>query len=456
MALGRIKHTLAAQRRQIPERTSHRVGQWFKWMRPGLSVKRWFFISVLGGALALLGVAIWADLTPIYSLLSLIRTLLGLVTKIIPSHVSGPLVLTAGALLLYWGQTRTVGTITEVLMPDQDEELVDVLIQHRRLHRGPKIVAIGGGTGLSTLLRGLKHYSSNITAIVTVADDGGSTGRLRREMGIQAPGDIRSCLTALADEEKLLTELFRYRFDKGEGLSGHSFGNLFLTAMTAITGDFEKAIAASSKVLAVQGRVLPSTLSNMQLWAELADGRRIEGESNISEANGQIVRIGCQPPNPPALPRAIQAIREADYIIIGPGSLFTSIIPNLLVPGIREAIAQSNAPRVYVCNIMTQPGETTGFSVSDHIATLDRVTGAPVFDAVLTQRRSPSALVLQRYAQMGSQPVLIDREAIRRQGRRTILANVMDENGGTGIVRHDSQRLAQALIRWYKQVGQTG
>jgi uncharacterized cofD-like protein len=456
MALGRLKHNLAEQRRQLPERTTHRVGQWFKWMRPGLSVKRWFFISLLGGSLILLGAAIWADLTPIYALLRLIRGGLSLVTQVIPSQVSGPLVLLGGALLLYWGQTRTVGTITEVLMPDQDEELVDVLIQHRRLNRGPKVVAIGGGTGLSTLLRGLKRYSSNITAIVTVADDGGSTGRLRREMGIQAPGDIRSCLTALANEEKLLTELFRYRFEKGEGLSGHSFGNLFLTAMTAITGDFEKAIAASSNVLAVQGCVLPSTLSNMQLWAELSDGRRIEGESSISEANGQIVRIGCQPPNPPALPAAIKAIQEADYIIIGPGSLFTSIIPNLLVPDLRQAIAQSEVPRVYVCNIMTQPGETTGYTVSDHIATLDRVTGEPLFDAVLTQRRPPSALTVQHYAHKGSHPVFIDRDVIRRQGRRVILANIMDENGSTGVVRHDSDRLAQALMRWYKQVSQSG
>jgi uncharacterized cofD-like protein len=203
----------------------------------------------------------------------------------------------------------------------------------------------------------LKHYSSNITAIVTVADDGGSSGRLRREIGVLPPGDIRNCLTALANEEKLLTELFQYRFQAGEGLSGHSFGNLFITALTAVTGgDLIRAITATSQVLAIQGRVLPATLADVTLWAELSDGRRVVGESNIAKARGRICRIGCDPPNPPALPEAIEAIEAAEFVVLGPGSLYTSIIPNLLIPEIVEALAKNMAPHIYVCNIMTEPG----------------------------------------------------------------------------------------------------
>jgi uncharacterized cofD-like protein len=405
-------------------------------------------MSAVGVVFVGLGLAIWSNLTPIFYLSELIRYLLRELTELLPSYVSGPIAVIAGLLLIFWGQTRSLGAITEVLMPEGNEELVDRLMAHRRLHRGPKIVVLGGGTGLSTLLRGLKTYSANITAIVTVADDGGSSGRLRREIGVLPPGDIRNCLAALADEEKLLTELFQYRFRAGEGLNGHSFGNLFLTVMSEVTGDLEQAIAASSKVLAIRGQVLPSTLSDMRLWAELADGRIIEGESNITEAAGKIVRIGCTPANPPALPKALQAIAEADYIVMGPGSLYTSIIPNLLVPDIAAAIARSKVPRVYVCNIMTQPGETDGFTVSDHIRTIDEVCGTPLFDVVLVQKTSPSAQSLIRYAQEGSHPVFFDREAVGLLGRRAIVANVMDEDE-QGLLRHNSERLARILLRWY-------
>ncbi len=442
-------HALAHDPRHRPPSRSVRLSQWFKWLAPGLFVKRWLLLSAGGVLLTSLGLAIWGKLTPVYNLIQLTQSLLELLTEVVPSYISGPLVVLFGLLLILWGQTRTLGSITEVLMPEGDEELVDVLLNHRRLNRGPKIVAIGGGTGLSTLLRGLKTYSANITAIVTVADDGGSSGRLRREIGVLPPGDIRSCLAALADEEKLVTELFQYRFRAGDGLTGHSFGNLFLTAMNDITGNLEQAIAASSEVLAVRGRVLPATLSDVRLWAELADGRRIEGESSITAAQGTIVKIGCIPASPPALPRALQAIREADYIIIGPGSLYTSVIPNLLVPEITAAIAQSQVPRIYVCNIMTQPGETQGYSVADHIRAIDIACGQPLFDAVLVQRKSPSAQALIRYAQESSHPVALDRDAVMRLGRRIVLANVMDEDELTSLVRHNSQRLAQVLFRWY-------
>lgn len=440
----RFKPLTASTRRPTP------VNQWFKWLAPGLLIKRWLFISALGGLFAILGLAIWTKQTPIFRLSQLISQTLSVVTDLIPNSVSGPLVLGIGLALLFLGQSRTLGAITEVLMPDGNEELVDRLADYRRRHRGPKIVALGGGTGLSTLLRGLKNYSTNITAVVTVADDGGSSGRLRREIGILPPGDIRNCLAALAGEEKLLTELFQYRFQAGNGLEGHSFGNLFLTAMNEVTGDLEQAIAASSKVLAIKGEVLPATLSDMKLWAKLTDGRYIEGESSITEAGGKIDTIGCTPDNPPALPRVLKAIHEADYIIIGPGSLYTSVIPNLLVPEIAEAldtaITTRGVPCIYICNIMTQMGETEGYTVADHIRAIDEACGRPLFDAVLVQRRPPSAQALIRYAKEGSAPVFFDRQAILDLGRRIVVANIMQEDDEK--VRHSSDRLAGVIMRW--------
>lgn len=436
---------LTTVRRLTPRRVNH----WFKWLAPGLLVKRWLLISVAGVLLTSLGIAIWANLTPVYRLLILISGLIETIANFIPSYMSGAIAIFLGLFLIFIGQTRTVGSIAEVLQAGEDGDLVDVLLAHRRRSRGAKIVALGGGTGLSSLLRGLKEYSDNITAVVTVADDGGSSGRLRREIGVLPPGDIRNCVAALADEEKLLTELFQYRFQAGDGLSGHSFGNLFLTAMSEITGDLEQAIAASSKVLAVRGRVLPATLADVRLWAEMADGRRIEGESHIPEAKGKITKIGCTPAAPPAVPAVIKALEEAELIVIGPGSLYTSILPNLLVPEIRDAIARSSAPRIYVCNIMTQPGETDGYTVSDHIRTIDEVCGKRLFDAVVVHRRVPSAHTLIRYAQENSHPVFLDREDVAKLGRRIVLANVMEEDLETGYVRHQPKKLARVLLRWY-------
>ncbi|HEY9844565.1 MAG TPA: gluconeogenesis factor YvcK family protein [Candidatus Caenarcaniphilales bacterium] len=446
-----LRQVLYALNYESYSRILAQLSQGFKWLSPGLFVKRWLFISALGVVLASLGVAISIKLTPIFYAIQIVEKGLQLAASFMPSYVSGPLVIICGLLFIWWGQTRTLGSITEVLMPEGDEELIDVLLAHRRLNRGPRIVAIGGGTGLSTLLRGLKAYSANITAVVTVADDGGSSGRLRREIGVLPPGDIRNCLAALADEEKLITELFQYRFRAGDGLTGHSFGNLFLTAMNDITGDLEQAIAASSKVLAIRGQVLPATLSDMRLWAQLTDGRRIEGESNITQAGGTILRVGCTPANPPAIPKALKAIREADYIILGPGSLYTSVIPNLLVPEIVQAIAGRQVPRIYVCNIMSQPGETDGYTVSDHVQAIDTVCGQRIFDAVLIQKRMPSTASLEHYAQENAYPVPLDRENLLQLGCRVVLANIMDEDQQTGLVRHNPQRLARILLRWYSR-----
>lgn len=443
-----MKQTLHDFKRVSRTRTPYRAKQWFKWLSPGLSLKRWIIVSAAGMLFVALGIAIWTKLTPVFYLLQFTEGLLTSLAALIPNYISGPLVAILGISLLLWGQTRTMGSIHDALRPEDDGELIDALIERRRLHRGPKIVTLGGGTGLSTLLRGIKTYSANITAVVTVADDGGSSGRLRREIGVLPPGDIRNCLAALADEETLLAELFQYRFQAGTGLSGHSFGNLFLTAMAEVTGDLERAVAASSRVLAVRGQVLPATLTDVTLWAELADGRRIEGESNIAEARGEIVKIGCSPASPPALPKVLEAISQAEAIVIGPGSLYTSVIPNLLVPEIADAIAARPVPRVYICNVMTEPGETDGYTVSDHVRAIDRACGdRQLFDIVLVQKTKPSAQSLIRYAQKQSYPVELDREAVEKLGRRVWLANIMAEDPESGSVRHDSLKLARALAQ---------
>jgi uncharacterized cofD-like protein len=435
------------------ERHTHQTGivkKSVQWLAPGLFVKRWFMVTLAGVVLIALGLAIWVRLMPVRSLVEFADNGLMNVAKVVPNRVSGPIVLASGFFLLFWGQMRSLKAVSGALSPQGDKTLLEMLISKRRRSRGPKIVAIGGGTGLSTLLRGLKTYSANITAVVTVADDGGSSGKLRRDFGVLPPGDIRNCIAALADEEKLLTELFQYRFSAGEGLEGHSFGNLFLTAMSDITGDLEQGIAASSKVLAIQGRVLPATLCHVDLWAEMADGRTIRGESRITEADGQIVKIGCIPENPPALPAVIKAIEEADFIIIGPGSLYTSVIPNLLVPEIARAIDKSKVPCVYICNIMTQPGETTGYLVSDHIKAIDHACSKKLFDAVLVEKNHPSPRSTERYRQENATYVDIDAAEIQRLRRQIVPVNVMEEDE-QGYLRHNSRKLARALMLWYRQ-----
>jgi uncharacterized cofD-like protein len=443
---------LQRQRSAADERHHHSgiVKKSVQWLAPGLFVKRWFMVTLAGVVLIALGLAIWVKLTPVRLIAGFANDVLVQASLIVPNRISGPIILASGFFLLFWGQMRSLKAVSGALSPQGDKTLLEMLISKRRRTRGPKIVAVGGGTGLSTLLRGLKTYSANITAVVTVADDGGSSGKLRRDFGVLPPGDIRNCIAALADEEKLLTELFQYRFSAGEGLEGHSFGNLFLTAMSDITGDLEQGIAASSKVLAIQGRVLPATLCHVDLWAEMADGRTIRGESRITDADGQIVKIGCIPENPPALPAVIRAIEEADFIIIGPGSLYTSVIPNLLVPEIAKAIDKSKVPCVYICNIMTQPGETTGYQVSDHIKAIDHACSKKLFDAVLVEKNHPSPRSTERYRQENATYVEIDADEIKRLRRQIVPVNVMEEDE-QGYLRHNSRKLARALMLWYRQ-----
>ena len=426
-----------------------------RWLQPGLVVKRWLLTSGIGLVLALLGAAVWADLQPIYWTLWAIQAALSWITRVMPRGITGPFVLLVGIGLLLWGQSRSFGSIQQALAPEKDTVLVDALRAKSRLNRGPNIVAIGGGTGLSTLLSGLKRYSSHITAIVTVADDGGSSGVLRRELGVQPPGDIRNCLAALSTEEPLLTRLFQYRFSSGTGLEGHSFGNLFLSALTAITGNLETAITASSRVLAVQGQVVPATNADVRLWAELEDGRRIEGESAIGKAPNPIVRLGCLPERPPALPRALEAIAQADLILLGPGSLYTSLLPNLLVPELVTAIQRSRAPRLYICNLMTQPGETDGLDVSGHLRAIEAQLASlginqRLFDAVLAQEAIADSPLIAHYRSRGADPVICNKRQLISEGYEVMEAPLQGSRP-TATLRHDPRSLALAVMRFYRK-----
>lgn len=304
-----------------------------------------------------------------------------------------------------------------------------------------RIVAVGGGTGLATVLRGLKSFRCEIAAIVTVADDGGSSGRLRKDMGILPPGDIRNCLLALAEAEPDMAALFNHRFEKGE-LTGHNFGNLFLAAMTEMTGDFQEAVRAMSRILAVKGKVLPATLSDVTLAAEMEDGTTVLGEAAIPLAGGKIKRLGLRPENPPALDEAIHEIRKADGIVIGPGSLYTSILPNLLVEGIRQAIQELLAPKLYVCNVMTQPGETDGFTAFDHVQAIYCHAGI-MFSHVLVNTTCAPFDVAEKYSIENKYQVDPALEALRSSGYIPIAGNYLAKSD---LARHDSLKLGAAII----------
>ncbi|HLE51876.1 MAG TPA: gluconeogenesis factor YvcK family protein [Anaerolineales bacterium] len=361
-----------------------------RWLIPGLGVKRWLVIVLLGITLFSIGLAILIldvyRTAPETWWLPIISTAsLRFLPRLLRALIFGGL----GALLVLrgiWGLNQSL--IAPFMKPGK--RVVDALTGHWRRERGARIVAVGGGHGLATLLRGLKEYTNNLTAIVTVSDDGGSSGRLRRTLGILPPGDIRNCLAALSDDEAMLAQLFQYRFPNGaSGLDGHSFGNLFITALAEITGSFEEAIAESGRVLSVSGRVLPSTLHDVRLLADvmlphLVSEIRVEGESRIPESTGKVRRVWLEPNTPPAFPEAVQAILSADLIVIGPGSLYTSILPNLLVPDISAAIRSSRALKMFICNVATQLGETEGYSCGDHLRAIEEHVGSGLFDIVVS------------------------------------------------------------------------
>jgi uncharacterized cofD-like protein len=328
--------------------------------------------------------------------------------------------------------------------------------------RSFRIVALGGGTGLSTLLRGLKEHVfrrtdehasaerpiADLAAIVTVTDDGGSSGRLRRENRILPPGDIRNCMVALSKDEALLGRLFQYRFHAGRGLIGHNFGNLFLAALTHVTGDFTEAIRVSSKVLAIRGRIFPSTLSNVHLVATLENGHTVHGETRITASRSPIKSVSLSPRRVRTLPKAVEAIKQADLILLGPGSLYTSILPNLLIPEISNAIARSKAPRVYIANLMTQPGETAGYALADHLRAIQKHVPHQVIDWVVANRQPVSPDVARRYRADGAEPVAVDLPALQKLGFRVILDNLLEEHG---VIRHNTKRLSRLLLEEFLQ-----
>lgn len=420
-----------------------KIPQEAKWLIPGLQIKRWFALIFLGAVLMTLGILILFDIKPIFYTMEFVRKIaMNATTEWLAFAI---VMFGAGMFFKGWQKTNI-----SMLEGSDNNAILETLYRRRKLNRGPKIVAVGGGTGLSMLLKGIKNITNNITAVVTVGDDGGSSGRLREELGILPPGDIRNCIAALADDEDLVTKLFQYRFKSGEGLEGHSFGNLFLTALCSITGDMVRAVKESSNVLSIRGRVLPSTLDDMKLVAEMEDGRIIHGESNIPEAHGRIKRLFTNPQNCKALEDVIVAIREADLIILGPGSLYTSVIPNLLIKEISHEIAKSNAKKIYVCNIMTQPGETDNYSVSDHINALIKHAESPrVIDTVLVNDFLPSNLA-KKYEMSGSYPVNVDFEKIKKLGVK-IFTRKLIEDSKEGLVRHSSNRVARAIYYWFRK-----
>lgn len=420
-----------------------------KWLYPGMRVKRWLLLIPVGLTVAIAGVVLLANIR-LFSILEVVGTrafeTFGLDLRDPPVLIAVSTGLIAlGLLLMFISLRQVVRSITSVVSPEAQGKLADVVFRRRYLSQGQRIVVIGGGTGLSTMLRGLKQYTSNIVAVVTVTDDGGSSGRLTRDMGVLPPGDIRNCLVALADAEPMMTELFQYRFGEGpDGLDGHSFGNLLIAAMTRITGDFEKAVKETSNILAIRGRVLPSTLEAVKLQAELEDGTFREGETNIVTAPAAIKHVMLHPSDARPLDETLRAIELADCVVIGPGSVYTSIVPNLLVSGIPDAIDAADAVKVFVCNVMTQPGETDGYSASDHVRAIERHVERKVFTHVLVNQKEPSLELLEKYAGENQYFVEPDIVRIRDMGYRPVVGDYISE---TDVVRHDPEKLANAILR---------
>lgn len=388
-------------------------------------VKRWILLSVFGIIMISMG---------------FVMVLLEQSSR---NKTYAAVIIIVGILAVVTGIKRIVKSFVAVFLPEGKDELVDRIYQKRVLDRGPRLVVVGGGTGLSTMLHGLKEYSSNITAIVTVSDDGGSSGRIRQDLDILPPGDIRNCLVALAEAEPLIGKLFQFRFGEGSELKGHSFGNLFIAAMTKVTGDFNAAVKESSKVLAIRGSVLPSTLDKAVLVAEYADGTTTAGESSIPKTKSRIVKVSLRPSDCKATDEAVDAIRKADAIVLGPGSLYTSIIPNLLVGTLAKEIIASKAIKIYVCNVMTQKGETDGFKASDHLRAIISHTGPGIIEYCIINTAKIPDEMQERYKTEEAYPVVPDSENIKKLKTRVIEAHIISTRG---YVRHDATRLAKIIV----------
>lgn len=399
-----------------------------KWLYPGMGFKRWLSLAAVGLVLSLVGSALWA----------------GAKIPYLPPWnwvPVGMMAVLTGLVIIVWGLLNGFRSLVSALLPEDEPSVVDRIYSRRYLQRGPRVVVVGGGTGLPVLLRGLKEYTSNLTAVVTTADDGGSSGRLRGDLGMLPPGDIRNCLVALADTEPLMENLLQYRFRTGK-LDGHNMGNLLLAALNDTTGGFDRAVRSLSKVLAIRGQVLPATLSDVQLCAELVDGTVIRGESRIPASGKPIKRVYLEPSRCFPQDESLQAIAEADAVILGPGSLYTSIMPNLLVQGLTEAIKHTPAPKIYICNIMTQPGETDGYTVADHLKAIFEHSGL-LPDCVVVNRDELPFWVQARYRKEGAVPVAVDEQELLDMGVRLIAGNLLQDGN---VVRHHPQRLAHLLI----------
>lgn len=408
-----------------------------RWLYPGMHLKRWLLLAFAGITVLGLGAAIL--LIELYRSLPDDSFVLLVTGAGLDRPIRAAIVAAVGLLLTglgVWGLMRSV--VSPFVA--RGDSVMEVLYTKRYLARGPRIVALGGGTGLSTLLRGLKGYSANVTAIVAVADDGGSSGRLRQQLGIAPPGDIRNCIAALADAEPLMTQLMQYRFPPGSGLDDHAFGNLFIAAMTAVTGDFEEAVRESNRVLAVRGQVLPATSVPLNLTALLESGRRLEGQAAIAHAEEPIDYVTIEPADVRANPEALERMLEADMIVVGPGSLYSSVLPNLLISDIRDALAAANGVRVYVCNVATQPGETGSFTAAAHLDALFEHVGDDLIDYALVNgnfdARRPQGWL--------GQPVAVDERRLEELPVTVIEQDLVDVSNAH---RHDPAKLASALLR---------
>jgi len=418
------------------------MNRWLRWFLPGMKVKRWLALLLVGAVCTGIG---------FYILFSIDIQMFNLYLQDLVYHMTGArwgqylgaLFLLAGLSMLILGLNRIFVAMKLTLLPDATPHLADLFYQKRQQRRGPKVVVIGGGSGLSVLLRGLKRYTGNLTAVVTVSDDGGSSGILREEMGAIPPGDIRNCILAMANAEPSLQRLFNYRFQEGR-MAGHNFGNLFLTAMTSVNdGNFEKAIQETSKVLSVVGEVYPATLQSVTLIAETCEGELILGESNIGHSHSKICDLRLEPPDVQPMTEVLRAIAEADAVIMGPGSLYTSILPNLLVRGIAETIAKSPAISIYVVNVMCQPGETENFTASDHVRIVNDYLGKGVLDYAFVNSGLVAPDWRDKYSQSGGNPVINDRVEIQKMGIKVFENDYVKYQE---YVRHDENVLAKDLI----------
>jgi uncharacterized cofD-like protein len=416
-----------------------------RWLHPGLGLKRWLAPLLLGVVILALGITLF--LRDLYAENFYPPILHLLLLQAWPRWLRAVFLGGIGLGLVVFSIYQLNKTLLKAFLPDKVSAayVADQVYFRQRQRQGPKVVVIGGGTGLSILLRGLKRHTDNIVAIVTVADDGGSSGKLRRELGVLPPGDFRNCIAALADDEALTTQLFQYRFRSGQGLEGHSFGNLFITAMAGVTGNFENALYESGRVLNIRGTILPSTLENVTLMAEVYEGsqtRKVEGESAIPAVRLPIDRVYLEPDAPRPFPPALQAILSADLIVVGPGSLYTSVIPNLLVAEIAAAIRTSRAPKIYICNVASQPGETDGYSLDDHVQAIE--AHANINLEFVLANNNFSHLIPAPMNHL--QPIFPASPGDSRY--KVIATDVIDEQYPW---RHDPGKLADELMSWYKK-----